>query len=168
VLWLALYFPQLQLDSLISTEEISIPQACVLLDPKQEVIQLNALAQHAGVSKGMKLGTALALVEPLRFYDVDVALQGKKLNQLAMLCYDFSGDVVVRPQYSCLLIEFSGLRKLYRSVSHYLQTIAEALKTERIVYECALAPSSLMANRSSRAVGSPWNVRVKKSKPSNP
>ena len=152
--WLAFHFPQLHLDSIAETcVENSVEgsaHAFVLVDQKQLVQQLNLRAKQRGIEQGMKLGTALALAEDLRFAELDLNLQAHRLNELATFCYGFSSDVVVRPMHSCLLLEFSAMLKLYGSVFGYVNTLIKALIQQNLSFRLALAGSPMVAELLSR------------------
>lgn len=150
MLWLALYFPNLHLNSLVradsdsAMDDTSIP-AIVLINSHRELVQLNARAVEEGLRAGMQLGTASAIHGELQFYNLDEMLESKRLNELALQCYALSSDVVVREAQRCLLIEFSGMLKLYADVQSYMQAVMAQLQTESVDMRYALAPSPLLA-----------------------
>ena len=114
MLWLALYFPNLHLNSLVcagstSQQENSQTTAMVVINAQRELVQLNEKARGEGLQALMQLGTASAICNELRFYTLDESLEIRRLNELALQCYALSSDVVVREAQRCLLIEFSGM-----------------------------------------------------------
>lgn len=150
MLWLALYFPNLHLNSLVcagsvNPQEIQQTTAMVVINAQRELVQLNDKARGVGLQARMQLGTASAIHNELQFYALDESLEVRRLNELALQCYAFSSDVVVRKAQRCLLIEFSGMLKLYGDVDCYLRTIMEHLKAESVDLLYALAPSPLLA-----------------------
>ncbi len=150
MLWLALYFPNLHLNSLVcagstSQQENSQTTAMVVINAQRELVQLNEKARGEGLQALMQLGTASAICNELRFYTLDESLEIRRLNELALQCYALSSDVVVREAQRCLLIEFSGMLKLYRDVDCYFQAVVDHLKAESVDMCYALAPSPLLA-----------------------
>jgi len=61
--WLYLYFPNLQLDSLLHQQAYN--HACVLVD-KNEVVQTNSEARQLGIKIGTGLGQAALLSAQLK------------------------------------------------------------------------------------------------------
>ena len=170
MLWLALHFPNLHLNSLVSAipdrsendrsekntldkntgnSETQSP-AIVLINPRRELVQLNERAREEGLQMHMQLGTASAIHNELQCYDLDEELESKRLNELALQCYALSSDVVVREAQRCLLIEFSGMLKLYSDVQSYVQATMTHLQAEYVDMRCALAPSPLLAEMLAR------------------
>lgn len=172
MLWLALHFPNLHLNSLVCTasaiDEHPVcepghvdvdgegdvdsgkanakePSPSIVINAKGEVLQLNSAALAAGIHNGMRLGTASVMAEHLHFVCLDEALEHKKLNELAAYCYALSSDIVLRYQHRCLLIEFSGMLKLHGDVASYLSTVQSALSALSLDVQYAVAPSALLA-----------------------
>lgn len=150
MLWLALYFPNLYLNSLVCTDatseqESSQTTAMVVINAQRELVQLNEKAREDGLQARMQLGTASAICNDVQFYALDEVYEIRRLNELALQCYALSSDVVVREAQRCLLIEFSGMLKLYGDVDGYLQAVMEHLKAESVELCYALAPSPLLA-----------------------
>lgn len=143
--WLALYFPQLQLDSLCFIDREKKQPACVVVDRKQNILQCNTVALSAGISISMSLGTASALAEPLRFYDLDSDFQRLRLHELAQCCYQQSADIVVRDASSCLLLEVSSMLSLHGSLEAYLFALFSLLQTQDVSHTFALAETPLAA-----------------------
>ncbi len=154
MLWLALYFPNLHLNSLVSVQpdhaKGAQSPAMVLINAQRELVQLNERAREEGLQVRMQLGTASAIHSELQFYDLDEEFEGKRLNELALQCYALSSDVVVREAQRCLLIEFSGMLKLYSDVQSYMQAVMAHLRAEHVDMWCALAPSPLLAEMLAR------------------
>jgi len=145
MLWIALYFPNLQLNNIVQAEEAKAPLPIAVLNARREIVQLNHAARCLGVERGMSLGTALAMAEELRCFDVDAECEERKLNELAMQCYALSGDIVVRTPFKCLLIEFGGMLKLYGSEGAYLKAVLSLLDAHMVNAHYALAQSPLVA-----------------------
>lgn len=155
MLWLALHFPNLHLNSLVTVQSdnakgTALMPAMVLINAQRELVQLNERAREEGLQMHMQLGTASAIHSALQFYDLDEELESKRLNELALQCYALSSDVVVREAQRCLLIEFSGMLKLYSDVQSYLQAVMAHLQAEHVDMRCALAPSPLLAEMLAR------------------
>lgn len=144
MLWLAIHFPQLQLDSVCCVDK-EAQHACVI-EASQQVVQLDDLAQGEGVQKGMRIASACALIEDLRILEFDPAFENKRLHELAAICYDFSSDIVVRADTNTLLLEVSGMLRLFRDSLHfYVAALNEVLVAQRVCVESAMAASPLAA-----------------------
>ena len=74
-LWLYLYFPKLQLDTLYSDKDL---QPLVVLDTKRfQIVQSNNTAQQQGIQNGMGLGSASTLCSHFQVHPYDESVERK-------------------------------------------------------------------------------------------
>ncbi|TNC80944.1 MAG: hypothetical protein C9356_11380 [Oleiphilus sp.] len=147
--WLALVFPQLQLDSVCPvTEQVQNPDATtgavVVIDGGQQVCQLNAQAMAAGIRPGMKLGTASALNRDVSFVQHDPGFERARALELAEICYQVSANIAFL-EPDALIFEVSGMLKLYGCFKHYWRDLQQVLAAQTLHYKAALGHSPLAA-----------------------
>jgi protein ImuB len=134
MLWLALKFPRLALDTRPDAETRSEPLAIVEAQgARRIVIAANAAARAQGVRAGQVLGTAQALcaglkAETRRPQDEDAAMQN-----LALWALGYSAQVA-RHGECTLLVEIGASCRLFGNERKLLQAIAADL--EREAYLC--------------------------------
>ena len=134
MLWLALQFPRLALDTRPGAEAQSEPLAIVEAQGARRIIvAANAAARSQGVRAGQVLGAAQALcaglkTETRRPKDEDAAMQN-----LALWALGYSAQVA-RHGESILLVEIGASCRLFGNERKLLQAIAADL--EREAYTC--------------------------------
>lgn len=135
MLWLALQFPRLALDTRPGAESQSEPLAIVEARGARRVIAgANATARARGVRSGQVLGTAQALcaglkTETRRPQDEDVAMQN-----LVLWALGYSAQIA-RHGECTLLVEVGASCRLFGNERKLLHAIATDL--EREAYACA-------------------------------
>lgn len=134
MLWLALQFPRLALDTRPGAEALSEPLAIVEAQgARRIVVAANAVARAAGVRAGQVLGAAQALcaglkTETRRPQDEDAAMQN-----LALWALGYSAQVARHGTHT-LLVEIGASCRLFGNERRLLQAIATDL--EREAYAC--------------------------------
>lgn len=122
MLWAALHFPQLPLERLPWGHPDCPDPAAIIesVGTKRTIIAANAVAIHAGVTKGLPLKNAYAIAPNLQVQEFDETSQVEHLNHLALWAMQYSSWVSPEPP-DTILIEaeaslnlFGGLRELYR------------------------------------------------------
>ena len=134
MLWLALQFPRLALDTRMGAEAQSEPLA--IIEPqgaRRIVVAANAAARAQGVRAGQVLGAAQALcaglkTEMRRPKDEDAAMQN-----LALWALGYSAQVARHGTHT-LLVEIGASCRLFGNERRLLQAIATDL--EREAYAC--------------------------------
>ena len=144
MLWLALHFSQLQLDSMAGHRDDTALSARVIVDSKQHICQANDVALQSGLKLDMKLGTASALVENLSFVDFDPAFEQRRLQELANDCYAISADIVVLPE-GTLLFEISSMLRFYGDFDVYWSCLQEVLGAQGVNYTQGVAGTAFAA-----------------------
>lgn len=134
MLWLALQFPRLALDTRPGAEAQSEPLAVIEAQgPRRIVVAANAVARSAGVRAGQVLGAAQALcaglkTETRRPQDEDAAMQN-----LALWALGYSAQVARHGTHT-LLVEIGASCRLFGNERKLLHALAADL--EREAYTC--------------------------------
>ena len=88
--WLYLYFPSLQLDSLLHQQ--AYHQACVLVH-KNQVVQSNPEARQLGIKIGTGLAQAALLCAHIKLIAYQAKQEQRLLSQLAQRLYQTSATL---------------------------------------------------------------------------
>ena len=139
--WLYLYFPSLQLDSLLNQQ--AYHQACVLVD-KNKVVQANPEARQLGIKIGAGLAQAALLCAQLKVIAHDAKQEQRLLLQLAQRLYQTSATLYLDPPQG-LLLQTSDMLRLYNGLDAYWQKLQQPLKERGLNYHYASAHSPLAA-----------------------
>ena len=148
--WLYLYFPSLQLDSLLNQQ--AYHQPCVLVD-KNKVVQANPEARQLGIKIGTGLAQAALLCAQLKVIAYDAKQEQRLLLQLAQRLYQTSATLYLDPPQG-LLLQTSDMLRLYNGLDAYWQQLQQPLKERGLNYHYASAHSPLAAQVLAR-VGNP-------------
>lgn len=144
-LWLYLYFPTLQLDSLLKQQPESKHLPVVVLDEvHHRIIQTNAMAQQAGIQTGMNLGTAAALSHSLQTVVYDSSIEASRLLDIAENLYLVTADIGLQKP-NCLLLRVHTMLHLYGDLATYWQTVKNQLDEFEFCYQFATGHSPLAA-----------------------
>ncbi len=145
MLWLALQFTRLALDTRPGAEDASTPLAIVeSIGARRIVIAANAAARARGVRCGQVLGAAQALcadlqTEPRRTNDEEVAMQS-----LALWALGYS-SLVARHGRDTLLIEIGASCRLFGNERRLLQAIGLDLAGDGYVCVAGIAATAAAA-----------------------
>jgi protein ImuB len=145
--WLYLYFPSLQLDSLLHQQ--AYHQACVLVD-KNKVVQANPDARQLGIKIGAGLAQAALLCAQLKVIAYDSKQEQRLLSQLARRLYQTSATLYLDPPQG-LLLKTSDMLRLYEGLPRYWQQLQQPLMERGLHYHYASAHSPLAAQVLARA-----------------
>ncbi|WP_448212866.1 Y-family DNA polymerase [Colwellia sp. MEBiC06753] len=149
MLWLYLYFPQLQLDSLFIQE--AEQQALIIVDAKaNQVVQLNQAAQNVGIRLGMGLATACAMCRHVQVLPYDVSVENKQLKGVAENLYQWVADIAF-DQPDGLYLGIGNMLALYKSLSLCWQALTDNLAVAGVSYYYATAEQPAMARAIARA-----------------
>ena len=105
-LWLYLYFPQLQLDSLLQQGSATHNQEqayIVIEQANHQICQLNSTAYQAGIQLNMGLGTAAMLKNDLKVILYQENINQGLLNDIAHNLYMITSDICLWKQTGLLL-----------------------------------------------------------------
>lgn len=138
MLWLALHFPLLSLESLPLRQA---PGAVVL---RGRVVVADAQAVAAGVRVGQKLATALGLLPALRVHERDAASEARALQDLACWAGRFTPTLCLLPGEG-LLLEIGGCLRLFGGVEAILNAVFAGCREQGWSLAHGLAPTPLAA-----------------------
>ena len=132
-LWLYLYFPSLQLDTLFTEKELPV----VIVDGKKNQIkQLNKSSEQEGILLGMGLGSAAAMCSSLQVHPYCEDSERQYLKRIAQWLYLVTSDIsIVEP--NGLLLKVSNMLTLYQSLESYWLTLKTHLSQLPISYSFA-------------------------------
>ena len=159
-LWLALHLPGVILDALQppATLPRSQPVAVVDLEHGGKVIcACDEGAAAAGVTPGMGLNSALALLPELHALPRDPARERALLDAVAQLGLDFTPRVSLEPP-DAVLLEVRGSLKLFGGARALCEQVREKLQAAGITHSLALTPTPLASLWFARA-GQPVALR---------
>ncbi|MEP4100689.1 DNA polymerase Y family protein [Paraglaciecola sp.] len=146
-LWLYLYFPSLQLDTLLqqSSDKNIHKQAYIIFDEaKNQACQLNKAAYQAGIRLGMGLGTASMLKADLQVIPYQEKITRNKLNNIAQNLYLATSDICFFSDNG-LLLRVHNMLNLYGNLATYWQHIKHILETQNVHFHYATGHSPLAA-----------------------
>jgi protein ImuB len=151
-LWLYLYFPSLQLDTLLEQmrgQDVE-ERAYVVVDQQaNRVCQLNTFAYSAGIRLGMGLASAALLHRDLQViaYQDDVT-QGR-LEDIANSLYLITSDICFFKPHG-LLLRVHHMLGLYGGLKAYWQVLKNQLAEQHVHYHYATGYSPLAAEMLAR------------------
>jgi protein ImuB len=152
-LWLAIHLPGYVLESLrwraaltgAATAHPARGTAVVDAEDRGQVVcACDVAAATAGVTPGMALNSALALLPSLHVLPRDVAGERALLGAVATLAIDFTPRVALEPP-DAVLLEVRGSLRLFGGVRRLLAGVRERLQRLGIVPRLALTPTPLAA-----------------------
>lgn len=145
-LWLYLYFPQLQLDSLLQQGSATHNQEqayIVIEQANHQICQLNSTAYQAGIQLNMGLGTAAMLKNDLKVILYQENINQGLLNDIAHNLYMITSDICLWKQTG-LLLQIQNMLTMYGGLTEYWQIIQQHLPSG-IKYHYATGYSPLAA-----------------------
>lgn len=142
-LWLGLCFPHLPLE--IHTRGAPAAAALVISDSqaaRPRVLACNAAALAQGITPGMPLGAAYALVAALELRPRSPAAEHEALQRLAAWAIQYTPTVSLQPPQG-LLLEIGGSLRLYGDLDHILGSIKDGIENMGFSPTMAVAPTPL-------------------------
>ncbi|PCK32567.1 Y-family DNA polymerase [Pseudoalteromonas piscicida] len=145
-MWIYLYFPMLQLEGISKqTAATDFIAPMVIIDGrKNQVVQLNSVAQHKGIKAGMGLGTACALCMQLHVLAYDSQFERQQLLEIAEALYQVSADLVIDAPNG-IALKVDTMLSLYHDLSSYWLAVTEQLRQIEVSYHYGVGASTLMA-----------------------
>ena len=123
-LWIYLYFPQLQLDLLQSSNE----QALGIVDTSNnQLCQLNQKALKSGVKLGMGLASASLVYPDLCLHEYNQDVESNAITNRANKLYLFTSDIVLMPPQA-IVLRAQNMLSLYGGLQDYWQVIQQCLE----------------------------------------
>ncbi|WED23274.1 DNA polymerase Y family protein [Vibrio sp. JC009] len=146
MLWLYLHFPRLQLDTLFS--DIREVPLCIM--DKHTIIQVNDIAEKAGIKTGMGLGSAASLCNNLQVHPYKAGVEESKLKEIAHWLYLVTSDISLFPPDG-LLLKVSNMLTLYDGLESYWRSLKKQLDELNLNYHYSTAFSPLAARLLAKA-----------------
>ena len=149
-LWLCIQLPLLPLEALSGTSD-SVPQAVFEdVDGVRRVLQANDDAVLAGISPGLSVNAALALLPELELRQRDIQQEQQALLKIAAWAEQYTSCVTLEPP-TMLLLELAGSRRLFGGLRELRQTLSQGLDELGFSALLAIAPTPLAASWLARA-----------------
>ena len=126
MLWVALHFPHLPLESRLrgcAPSEAAEPWA---IAEDHAVLACNAAARDAGIKPGSALASAWALAPGLRVLPRDAAAEARALEAIATWAGQFTGKVSLEPPQAVLL-EVQGSLRLFGGAARLMARLRGGL-----------------------------------------
>jgi len=139
-LWLAVHLPFLSLDALLREPRGQTP--CAVIDPDAGVARIhaaNASALNDGVTAGMTLAAAWALLPDLEVHERDVRREQRLLRRLVAWANRFTPTVCIDTQ--SLLLEVRGSLQLFKGVAGVRAAVNEDMERLGFNARTAIAPT---------------------------
>lgn len=144
-MWLYVTLPHLQLERMQVLQPDLQRQVAVLYDEQQQrVVQMNPLAQHAGIRVDMTLADAWTLTEKLQPYPYREAQQRGLLHRLASDLYHAFAVISLDPPAG-LWLDTKPMQKLYPQLHHSLTQLDLQLQPWQISYRYGVGKTPLVA-----------------------
>jgi len=153
VLWVALHFPVLSLESFAATllgvdaSEASAEPAIALVD-EHRISAANATAQAQGVKPGLKRATALALAPRLALGQADAARDAEAMLPLAHAALAFTPQVSLQPACKpgaapdTVLLEVQASLRYFGGIDRLLHRLQQAIAPLRHAVRIATAATA--------------------------
>ncbi len=126
MLWLALYFPDLPLQSVQTTANDCATVLHENQRGKAVIVAANPIARQAGIQPGMSLSSSQPLAHPLLSIERQISAELKALNRLAIWAQQFTPSVSLQPP-NCLLLEVEASLHLFDGIKNLQHTIADKI-----------------------------------------
>jgi protein ImuB len=137
MLWIALHFPRLPLESFPQASAQSEPWA---VTDGPGVAVCNTQARARGVRRGMSLSSACALAPDLNYRARDLKAEAAALEQIAAWAGQFTPSVSLQPP-SGLLLEIEGSLRLLGGIRKILESIRRGAADMGYTLTLACAPT---------------------------
>lgn len=144
-LWLYLYFPSLQLDSLYH-DQTKAREACVVVveGRRNQVVQASPAARACGIQLGMGLASAAMLNHAIQVLNYDAQRECEQLKNIAQMLYRASADISLF-EPNGLALKASNMLQLYQGLQPYWQAVQAQLAQQPCRYHFATAYSAQAA-----------------------
>jgi len=140
-LWIYLYFPALQLDSLYAEQ----PLPLVIVNGRDNhIVQANTHALKQGIQLGMGLGSAASICRELQVQAYNEKAEIRAIEDIAQWLYLITSDIVLQPPKG-LLLKVTNMLSLYDGLENYWQTLVHHLEQRNLRYQYATGFSPLCA-----------------------
>ncbi len=138
MLWLVLYLPRLAREVFPS---LCAPSAIV---SHERIVAVDEAAASAGVTSGLRLAEAWALLPGLVVQQRAVEREQAALHRLACWAGSFTSEVSLAPPQT-LLLEVAGSLRLFGGAEMLFRRVVAGCREQGFVPQAALAPTPLAA-----------------------
>jgi protein ImuB len=139
MLWLVLYLPRLAREVFPS---LPSPGAIV---SHERIVAVDEAAASAGVTPGLRIAEARALLPDLLVQQRAVEREQAALNRLACWAGSFTSEVCLAPPQT-LLLEVAGSLRLFGGAETLFRRVVAGCSEQGFVPQAALAPTPLAAH----------------------
>ncbi|MGB3725482.1 MAG: DNA polymerase Y family protein [Glaciecola sp.] len=127
-LWIYLYFPQLQLDLLANEQH----EAIGIVDTrKNELCQINHVAQQQGIKLAMGLASASLLYPNLRLHEYNEDVETNGITHIANCLYLITADIALMPP-NALALRAQNMLQLYGGLQPYWELVQHTIAKQGI------------------------------------
>lgn len=144
MLWLAIHFPSLALESFACDESGQPLAVTELFGAHQRILMCDRSAAQLGVAAGMRPGAARALAPGLRLIPRNERRETAALEAVAGWCGSFTSQVSLDPPCG-IVLELAGSLRLFGGVGSLLASIGHGLKALQYSTQLCLAPTPAAA-----------------------
>jgi protein ImuB len=145
MLWLALYLPQLPLESVANGQDDGRPQLVYETRGSQQTVhRLNAAAAQTGIETGMPLTAARSLCNKLMATERNPDHEQKTMHSLALWAMQFTSKVSLEPPCG-LILEIGASLNLFGGLDNICDDIQSGLHTLGYQAYTGIAPVAAAA-----------------------
>src|SRR5579871_1292448 len=155
MLWLAIHFPQLPLESILQGS-FSADQPWAVVDTAA-VCAANETARQRGIRSGMRLAAAYALCPDLQVQRRNSEAERQALSSAALWASQFTPGVAIETDGQ-ILLELESSLKLFGGLPPILEQVRSGLSALGLTGVAASAPTAMGA-RCLAIAGRDWHVR---------
>lgn len=144
-LWAGLYCPALPLTAVWQLAPGAGPVAVhEQVRGQARILQVSRVAHQGGIRAGQSLTNALAILPQLHSRPRNRRAETGALEQLALIAYAHSDQVVIAPP-DTLLLEVGRSRRLHGSLATLLDDLCDQVRQQGFGVRCGLAPIAAAA-----------------------
>ncbi|MGX5173908.1 Y-family DNA polymerase [Aliikangiella sp. IMCC44653] len=137
-MWLAITLPHLAIEScLVESGLLQDKQQPAAVIENNRILNINLAAKNAGIKVSQTVSSALALCDKVQLLPRNPSQEQQRINQLALMLYQFSSAIVLQTQ-GIVLIEIARSLKLYKGLNPLLNKITSCLTDENLSYKMAI------------------------------
>jgi protein ImuB len=149
-LWLCIHFPSLPLEALSTRKGVVTEAVFENQQGNRRVLLANVRAERLGITPGLSINAALALVPLLKLEERNAEKESRVLERLAGWAERFTSIVSIEPP-DLLLLEIRGSLRLFGDIRALRQQVEGGLAQQGFKPSIAVAPTAL---------GSVWLARA--------
>ena len=149
MLWLCIVLPQLPLEAVRSSDDVSATVITACEDNARWIICCNRAAEKSGIKVGVNYTTALAIHPQVLVLERKLQAEEAALQRLAAWAYQFSGAVIVGEasperrfaQSSALWLEIGASLQLFGGFRNLLERLEGELRDLHYTYQLGVSPT---------------------------